>query len=136
MNPRSPNRSVCPTRLGRAVRVWVMMAMLVGTLISSLGVMNTHALAVLDALGAADMARDSDHDHEHEHGRSHDNGGLANGDETAHTHLGSDHTHDKAHALPGLPKWSGTDTPDWTRRAVAWSDRLLVHRLERPPKPA
>jgi ABC-type Zn2+ transport system substrate-binding protein/surface adhesin len=120
--------------MGQAVRVWMLMAMLVGTLISSLGALNTHALAVLDAVEATDMARDDDH--EHDHGHSHDDGWLANVDGATHTHLGADHSHDKAHALPGLPRLAGSDTPGWARHPVAWSDRLLVHRLERPPKPA
>lgn len=132
MSPRSSIPRSNPGWLGRGVRVWVLITLLVGALGSSIGAMNSHALAVLDAVRSVDMAHGTDHPHTHDH--SHDDLWLADMDGAARSHLGADHSHDKAHALPGLISLANAVPSRWTRCAIAWCERWPVHRLERPPK--
>jgi hypothetical protein len=119
-----------PRWLGRGVRAWVLLVILVGTLLSSLGVLQTHALATLDALQHAQAV------HDDTHGHSHDDDAPALYEAGSHTHLGSDHSHDKAHALPAMPEMGVAAAPPWKPRSHAWIDRLMTHRLERPPRTA
>jgi hypothetical protein len=114
------------------LRVWVLLTLLVGALGSSIGAMNSHAFAVLDAVRSVDTSHGADQPHAHDH--SHDDLWLADIEGAAHSHLGADHSHDKAHALPILIKLANAAPSGWARRTIAWCERWPVHRLERPPK--
>ncbi|MBX3608691.1 MAG: hypothetical protein KF871_02250 [Hydrogenophaga sp.] len=98
--------------------------------------MNSHALAVLDAVRSADMPHGADQPnaHDHSNNHSHDDLWLADIEGAAHSHLGADHSHDKAHALPVLIRLANAAPSGWTRRTIALYERWPVHRLERPPK--
>lgn len=115
----------------RGLRLCVLFVILAGTLMSSLGALHAHALAPLDAVTLHDPAPDDD-----AHGHSHDDEPLATGEGAPHTHLGADHSHDKAHALPTMPALGMAAAPPWKARSLARIDRLMPHRLERPPKTA
>jgi hypothetical protein len=54
----------------------------------------------------------------------------------SHTHLGADHSHDKAHALPAMPDVMPAMETLRKPTMLAWMDRMTSHRLERPPKAA
>jgi len=119
-----------PRWLSRGVRMGVLLVILVGTLLSSLGALRTHALAMLDAVQHTQAAHDGTHGH------SHDDEPLAAYEGASHTHLGSDHSHDKAHDLPAMRVVAVPTIPAWKPRSHNWIDRLVTHRLERPPKTA
>ena len=119
-----------PPWLGRSMRACVLLIILFGTLLSSLGVLQTHALAPLDAIQIAQAEQDDSHGHPHE------GDPLAAYEGASHTHLGSDHSHDKAHALPAMSGLGMSAAPPWRPRTRAWIDRLMTHRLDRPPKTA
>lgn len=118
-----------PGWVSRGVRAWVLLVILVGTLLSSVGSLHSHSLAALKAVQHAETVHD-------DHGHSHDDDVLERYSGPLHSHLGADHSHDKAHALPVVPGISASEPPFWGATSLDWLDRLIAHRLERPPKAA
>jgi hypothetical protein len=118
-----------PRWLSRGLRLGVLIAVLLGTLLSTMGALQAHALAPLEALQQVQGEHGDAHGHAHvdDHRAIAAEGGL-------HTHLGSDHSHDKAHALPVMPSLGPLAAPLGKPTVLAWADRLMVHRLERPPR--
>lgn len=112
------------------MRIYVLVSILIGNLLSSVGALDTHALATLDAVQHALLK------HDDAHGHSHGDDLLALYEGTSHSHLGADHSHDKAHALPTMLVAAVAAVPYWKPRSAIWTERLTAHRLERPPKAA
>ncbi len=112
------------------MRLCVLLVILVGTLLSSLGALHAHALAPLDAVQHAQA------EHGDAPGHSHEDESSAAYEGPSHTHLGADHSHDKAHCLPVMPRLCLNSVTPWKPRPLCWRDRLMSHRLERPPKAA
>lgn len=121
--------------LGRGLRLGVVLVVLLGTLLSSLGGLHSHGLKTLAAFGQAGGDHGDGHAHTHE-SDTHDVDSLVALEGGQHGHLGSDHSHDKAHALPAMPTFAPSPAPGWLPRAPAWAQRLAIRRLERPPKAA
>lgn len=119
-----------PGWVRKGVRAWVLLVILVGTLMSSVGSLHSHSLAALKAVQHEETV------HDDSHGHSHDDDVLERYSGPLHSHLGSDHSHDKAHALPDIPSFSASAPPFWGAASPEWLDRLVAHRLERPPKAA
>ncbi len=130
--------AVRPKWLGRSMRAWVLLVILFGSLLSSLGAVRSHALAALETARHTQVAHDAAYPSAHDdaHGHTHEGDALAAHEGGLHTHLGSDHSHDKAHALPAMQSVPVSTAPLWKPRSHAWIDRLLTQRLDRPPKTA
>jgi hypothetical protein len=126
MHPLLPR----PRWLRCGMRLGVLLVILVGTLLSSLGGLHSHGLKTLDVIQHAEATEGDSHGH------SHEEADLALFDGRSHTHLGADHSHDKAHALPLMPAVAPVMKPPGKPLVLAWMDRLAIHRLDRPPKTA
>lgn len=113
---------------------WLVLAVIMfGTILSSIGSMNSHGLAAIGSAIHADVSA-SDETHGHVHG---DQGGeIADSDQSAgtdHPHHQADHSHDNSHALPIT--WSSTATllRSWQLKVRPWVEMVQASRLERPP---
>lgn len=117
-NFRLPDRKMCLRWLVLMVLVW-------GTLMSSVGLTTSHGLANLAAADHA-LAADDTHAHDVDVQLADPAGG--------HTHHGADHSHDKAHALPAQLAVSAVDSPRRIAIARPWLPGLAASRLDRPPR--
>jgi hypothetical protein len=129
---RTPSTSQ-PSRVALGMRWMVLIVIVVGTIISSIGLTSSHGLAAI-SVGhtSAQLTADEPHGHSHD-----DQGdeiaqveGLLGGD---HAHHAVDHSHDKAHALPAGWHAASTQAPAWCRQARPWVEMVQASRLERPP---
>ena len=128
--PHSPR----PNRATLGMRWLVLVVIMFGTMISSVGVMNSHGIAVIaEALHGSsttpDAQRDQEYGHVHEDGDAMVNHGIA-GD---HPHHGGDHSHDKVHALPTTWSMATPQLPAWLGHVRQLIELIQVSRLERPP---
>jgi len=132
MTPRL-SYSLRPNRAALGMRWLVLMVIMFGTIISSVGGTNSHGIAAsAAALHVAPMSLDTPHEHAHEDGDS----GLAmvsHGATADHPHHGADHSHDKAHALPALWSSVAPQLPGWFGLVRPWIEMVRASRLERPP---
>jgi hypothetical protein len=108
-------------------------ALLLGALLSSIGGTASHGLAALSAAEhtAAALA-DEAHGHVHEDGED----DIAAGGpdlSTGHFHHGHDHSHDNAHAPPGVQASAATWPARWRPADRAWVEHVVPFRLDRPP---
>jgi hypothetical protein len=113
------------------------MVFLLGTVISSVGNMNSHGIAAIASVGHADSAG-SDTEHDRAHGHAHEGGSSkwvigSHGAGADHPHHGADHSHDKAHSLPITWDVAAPQLPVWTGHARLWIEMVEPSRLERPP---
>lgn len=138
MTPIQPS-SMRPSRPALGMRWLVLVVILFGTLISSVGSMNSHGLAALVAgFHDAPSMESTSHEHERDHDHSHEveddelemMGHVAPPD---HPHHGADHSHDKAHALPAAWETTSPLLPVWIGVVRPWAELVQVSRLERPP---
>jgi hypothetical protein len=123
-NARSP---ISPWLVTDA-RIWVLVVVLVGMLVSSIGLVSSHGLATL----ASTQHRD---DSVHGHGHSHDEEGAGAVADVplVHAHHNADHSHDNAQ-VPSLALASVAPAqPDWRIFHPARMKGLVAYRLERPP---
>ncbi|MDP2016185.1 MAG: hypothetical protein Q8K41_06080 [Hydrogenophaga sp.] len=119
------------------MRWLVLVVIMFGTMISSVGGMNSHGIALIsEALHASstnpDTQRDLKHGHVHEDGFD----GLAtvsHGTIGDHPHHGVDHSHDKAHALPTTWSMATPQLPAWYGHVRQLIEMIQASRLERPP---
>jgi ABC-type nickel/cobalt efflux system permease component RcnA len=111
--------SLRPTRAGLGVRWLVLVVILFGTILSSMGGTSSHGL-------------DASHGHAHE-----DLGGeLVRVDNSAsadHPHHEMDHSHDKAHALSVAWRTATPQPSSWLLLVRPWIEMVEASRLERPP---
>lgn len=128
----SLTRSTRPDRAALGVRWLVLLVILLGTVISSVGGMYSHGIAAIAAVSHTSPASsDTEHDHAHEDG---DGAFVWCHDASAdHPHHGADHSHDKAHALPITWDVAAPQLPVWTGHARLWIEMVEPSRLERPP---
>lgn len=122
-----------PTGAALGMRWLVVVVIMFGTMISSMGGTNSHGLAAIAAaLHATPSSPDEPNGHVHE-----DRGGeLAMVDMSAgadHPHHGEDHSHDNAHALPGALSSAAPQLPGWRVLVRPWIQMVEASRLERPP---
>ncbi|WP_341904063.1 hypothetical protein [Polaromonas sp. YR568] len=121
-----------PTRAALGVRWLVLMVILFGALVSSVGNTNSHGIAALSA------AHEHSHSHEDAHGsadEASDAGWTIAGPAAPldHPHHGADHSHDKAHASPLAWPSATPQLPVWFGVVRPWIDMVQASRLERPP---
>lgn len=130
---RRLSHSLHPNGAALGVRWLVLMVIMFGTILSSIGGTNSHGLAAIEAtLHVAPFSSDESHEYAHEDGDS----GLAmvNASVAAdHPHHGADHSHDKAHALPAAWSSSAPQLPGWFGQVRPWIEMVWASRLERPP---
>ena len=123
----------CALRLQRAtlgMRWLVLVVIMFGTNISSIGGTRSHGLAAFPtALHVTAFSSDASHEHMHEEGT-----GLVTQSAGAdHPHHGADHSHDKAHALPVAWRSVAPQLPSWFGLVRPWIEMVQASRLERPP---
>ena len=115
------------------VRCLVLVVIMFGTIISSIGSTGSHGVAVISAaLHVVPPSSAESHGHEHEVR----GGELAMVNQSAgadHPHHGMDHSHDKAHALPVAWSSAVPHPPGWRVRVRPWIEIIEASRLERPP---
>ena len=124
--------SFSPKLTSKCVRCFVMIAILLGTLISSQGVFSSHGLAAITPDHSSTFSASKSQSH------SHTNQGEASAEQTDivdahHPHHTADHTHDKAHALPTCWTSSSDMRPDWCPKVHPKIEMIQASRLERPP---
>jgi hypothetical protein len=113
------------------MRWLVLVVIMVGTIISSIGGTSSHGLAAFPAaLHVTGFSSDESHEHAHE-----DEGmGLLTQSASAdHPHHGADHSHDKAHTLPVAWSSAAPQLPGWFGLVRPWIEMVQASRLERPP---
>lgn len=115
------------------MRWLVLMVILFGTVLSSVGGTNSHGLADLAAkLCVAPFSCDGSHEQAHEHEAS-ELTTAHHGADADHPHHGADHSHDKAHALPVAWSSPAPQLHDWVGRVRPWIEMVQASRRDRPP---
>lgn len=126
-----------PDRATLNMRWLVLVVILFGAIISSVGGMNSHGIAAIAAVNhVAPASAGTEHDHTHGHAHEDGNSDLAievHGASADHPHHGSDHSHDKAHALPITWSVAAPQLPAWLGHVRSWIEMVQASRLERPP---
>lgn len=124
-----------PNGAALGLRWLVLVVILFGTIISSIGGTSSHCLAAIAAaLHVTPASLDTSHEHMHEH--AHEDGGIGLLTQSAaadHPHHGADHSHDKAHALPAIWRSAAPQLPGWFGLVRPWIEMVQASRLERPP---
>lgn len=120
LNRHRPDRKIC-------LRWLVLLALIWGSLVSSVGLTTSHGLA---GLAAAEHGVASDDVHGHAHDEEVPVADPAGG----HPHHAPDHSHDKAHALPEQLAVVPAASPERIAVAQAWVPELEAGRLDRPPR--
>jgi hypothetical protein len=125
--------SLCLTGAALGMRWLVLVVILFGTILSSIGGTSSHGLAAISvALHAAPSSPDEPHGHAHE-----DQGAefvmLDQGLSADHPHHEMDHSHDKAHALSVAWRTAAPQPSSWLLSVRPWIEMVEASRLERPP---
>ena len=124
-----------PHGAAAGVRWLVLLVIMFGTFLSSVGGTNSHGLAALaTARHIALFSTDDLHQHVHDPVHEDEGTGAANQSAGAdHPHHGTDHSHDKAHVLPA--RWNSAVPPlaGWFGLVRPWVESVQASRLERPP---
>ena len=122
-----------PNGAAPGVRWLVLLVILFGTILSSVGGTNSHGLAApATALHVAPFSTDESHEHAHEDKDE----GIESANQRAgadHPHHSADHSHDKAHVLPALWSSAAPQLAGWFGLVRPWIERVQASRLERPP---
>ena len=118
--------------------LWLMvLVILFGTIVSSVGGMYSHGIAAIAAVKQVSAtASDSEHDHAHSHAREDGDGQrveVSHGASAEHPHHGADHSHDKVHAPPVTWTVAAPQLPVWIGQAMLRIEMIKASRLERPP---
>lgn len=109
------------------LRWLVLVALIWGTLVSSVGLTTSHGLA---GLAVADHGVASDD----AHGHAHDEDVPVVDPAGGHPHHAADHSHDKVHALPEQLAVAPAASPERIAVAQALVTGLEADRLDRPPR--
>ena len=132
--PMTPShtRATRPDRAALGMRWLVLLVILFGTLLSSVGGMSSHGIAAIAAVSQVSPASsDTEHGHVHEDGEG--DWVSGHGASADHPHHVADHSHDKAHALPITWSMAVPLLPGWIGQARLRIDMAEASRLERPP---
>ena len=125
-----------PHRAALGMGWLVLVVIMFGTIISSIGGTSSHGLAAfLAALHVTPTSLDTSHEHVHEHAHEDEGIGLVTqsaGADHPHHH-GADHSHDNAHALPVAWSSVAPQLPGWFGLVRPWIEMVQASRLERPP---
>ena len=125
-----------PHRAVLGMRWLVLVVIMFGTIISSVGGTSSHGLAAFQAAHHfTPTSLDTSHEHVHEHAHEDEGMGLVTqtaGADHPHHH-GADHSHDKAHALPVAWRSTAPQLPGWFGLVRPWVEMVQASRLERPP---
>lgn len=125
--------SLRPTRAALGMRWLVLIVIMVGTIISSIGLTSSHGLAAISAAHQS-APQSSDDPHGHSHSDVVDETAVAgSGVGADHPHHAVDHSHDKAHALPVSWRAASPQMPSWCVLVRPWIEMVHASRLERPP---
>lgn len=132
---RMPGRpsSLRPHRVALGVSWLVLVVIMIGTIISSVGGVSSHGIAVVaSGFHGADASADASHAHAYE---AEDSGPatMHPGATADHPHHSVDHSHDKAHALPTAWSSAGPQLPGWFELVRPWIEMVQASRFERPP---
>lgn len=120
----------------------VLVVILFGTILSSIGGTSSHGLAAFQAaLHVTPASLDTSHEHGHEHAHEDEDEdedeGIGRVTQSAGAdhphHHGADHSHDKAHALPIAWLSAAPLLPVWFGHVRPWIEMIQAFRLERPP---
>ena len=124
-----------PHRAALSMGWLVLVVILFGAIISSIGATSSHGLAAFPAaLHATPASLDISREHVHE--QAHEDEGIESANQSAgadHPHHGTDHSHDKAHVLPALWHSVALQLPGWFGLVRPWIEMVQASRLERPP---
>jgi hypothetical protein len=125
--------SLRPAGAALGVRWLVLVVILFGTILSSMGSTSSHGLAAIAATShTASSSLDESHGHSHE-----DQGGewvmVDNSASADHPHHAADHSHDKAHALSVSWRSATPQPSSWRGSVRPWIEMVEASRLERPP---
>jgi hypothetical protein len=124
--------SLRPAGAALGVRWLVLVVILFGTILSSMGGTRSHGLAALAVTSHTADSSNEPHGHAHEeHGVE-----LAMLDSSAgadHPHHEADHSHDKAHVLSVAWRSAVPQPPGWQGLVRPWIEMVEASRLERPP---
>lgn len=128
--------SVRPNWAALSVRWMVLVVVMLGTIISSIGGTSSHGLAAFaTTFHSSSAPSDTSYERFHEH--AHADVGVELVDQNAGAdyphHHGSDHSHDKAHALPVAWHSGAPQLPDRFGLVWPWIEMVQASRLERPP---
>ena len=123
-----------PNRAALGMRWLVLVVIMFGTIISSIGGTSSHGLAAFPAaLHATPTFLDTSHEHEH----AYEDRGIGLGTQSAGAdhphHHGADHSHDKAHALSAAWHSAAPQLPGWFGLVRPWIEMVQASRLDRPP---
>lgn len=123
-----PVRSRFSPWLVTDARIWLLVVVLAGMLVSSIGFVNSHGLAPLAAAQHGDETAQG-------HGHPHHEESDATVAETSlsHTHHSTDHSHDNAQVPPVALRMVAPSPPDWRKFTPARLKGSVAYRLERPP---
>ena len=125
-----------PHRAALSVGWLVLVVILFGTIIFSIGGTSSHGLAAFQAaLHITPTSLDTSDEHVHEHAQEDEGiGWVTQGAGADHPHHhGADHSHDKAHALPVAWHSVAPQLPGWFGLVRPWIEMVQASRLERPP---
>lgn len=122
-----------PTGTVLGMRWLVMVVLMFGTVISSMGLTNSHGLAAIAA--THHLAPSSfDEQHGHAHGNLGDEFEAVDASASAgHPHHALDHSHDTLHALPVAWTSPAPQLSGWWVLVRPWVEMVRASRLERPP---
>ncbi len=131
MQSRSPYPIQRRSRFILSVCVLILLGMLFGAMVSSMGGVTSHGLAEFAATqhNVDDISLDV-------HGHTHDEDGAkpAFSDAGAdHPHHSADHTHDKSHVPSSAMTVAISMAPSRPVTARQWVELVEAFRLERPP---
>ena len=130
-----PHRAV--RGMGWLVLVLVVVVIMFGAIISSVGGTSSHGLAAFAAALHVVTPASLDTSDEHMHDQALGDEGIGRltqgaGADHPHHH-GADHSHDKAHALPVAWDSVAPQLPSWFGLVRPWIEMVQASRLERPP---
>jgi len=115
------------------MRWLVLVVIMFGTVISSMGLTNSHGLAAI-AAAHHPAPSSSDESHGHAHGDQGDEFEAVDASASAgHPHHAIDHSHDTPHALPVPWSSAAPQLPGWWVLVRPWVEMVRASRLERPP---
>ena len=137
--PQHLSYAMRPTRPALGMRWLVLVVIMFGTNISSVGGTNSHGLAAIaTALHATAFSTHESHEHalEHAHEDEAEEEGIGWVTQSAaadHPHHGADHSHDKAHALPAAWNPAAPQLPGLFGLVRPWVEMVQASSLVRPP---